>query len=481
MFDLEFENDILAKCLRDDGYLRQAERVCEAHHFATSEHGWVWRVVAETRKKYGERANARIFAARAKEEFPDEDKRRTRLELVAKLLRRKPEASKSALEQLSKFVRATNIQIALEAAAEALEKGKLSDAEEAIHKATRITTGARNYTHVRWHEEFEDRQAARRHEKEHPEEVMVVPTGIKRLDKYLVGGVRRGELGGIIGTTGRGKSILLSNFIDNAVMRGFPAVYFALEMPARQIATRHDALRTRFRYDAFKGFQFKPSELREIEAKMRRVEKRFKNNFHIVSMPVRSANIRDLKAALDDLEEEFGFIPQVIAIDSLDHVKCIEAKGQDLRIQQAEVYWAAKEWAEEEQKIIWTSIHAGREWATQIATAESTSESYDKARISDLLLSINDPESRPGWGRKGARVVQGDEKDDEDEEESSDYEQPSSSTKRLHMFVAKYRDGVSRARIELDADFSRMYMEECEREDADEDEEDDEDGEDLAA
>ena len=471
MFDIEFENDILSKCLRDDGYLRKAERICDSHHFSTPEHSWVWKVIAETRKKFGEKANGRIISARAREEFPDEDKRRTRLELAAKLLRRKPESSKAALDELGKFVRATNLQISIEAAATALEKGNLEDAESAVSKATRFSGSERNYSHIRWHEEFGDRQASRRHEKEHPDEVMVVPTGIKRLDRYLVGGVRRGELGGIMGTTGRGKSIMLSNFIDHAVMRGFPAVYFALEMPARQVATRHDALRTRFRYDAFKGYQFKPSELREIEAKMSRAERRFKNNFHIVSMPVRSADIRTLKAALDDLEEEFGFVPQVIGVDSGDHLKAIENKGEPMRIQQAEVYWGLKEWAEEDQKVIWTTIHAGREWATSIATAEATSESYDKARISDLLLSLNDPESRPGWGRKGGRVSVGD--DDEDEEEEAEsYSAPSSAVKRLHMFIAKYRDGVSKARIELDADFSKMYVEEIEREEAEEAEED---------
>ena len=132
MFDLEFENDILAQCIRDEAYLKKAAWLCSSHHFSTPEHGWVCNVVMDTWKKFGERANGRIFASRAREDFPEEDKRRTRLELVAKLMKRRPEASKSALDELSKFVRATTLQIALEASAEALEKGKLEDAEAAL-------------------------------------------------------------------------------------------------------------------------------------------------------------------------------------------------------------------------------------------------------------------------------------------------------------------------------------------------------------
>jgi replicative DNA helicase len=463
MFDIEFENDILARSIRDESYLKKSSWLCAAHHFSTPEHGWVCEVIMDTWKKFGERANGRIFASRAREDFPDEDKRRTRLELVAKLLKRKPEGSKAALEELSKFVRATTLQIALEASADALEKGKLEDAEAALQKATRVNIGERDYSLVKWHEEFDERQAARRHEKEHPEEHKCIPTGIKRLDKYLVGGVRRGELALALGTTGRGKSIFLSNVVDSAVMHGYSAVYFALEMPARQVAMRHDALRTRMRYDQFKGYNFKPSELREIEVAMHRVRKRFKNKFRIISMPVRSADIRKLKAALQDLYDDEGFIPDLIALDSGDHVKPMAAMKEDIRVQHAEVYWGLKQWAEEEGKVLWSTTHAGRDWAWQIATAEATSESYDKARISDLIVSLNDPESRPGWGRKGRAVVSDEE---EEEEETSTYTAPTSS-KRLHMYIAKYRDGTSRTRIELDADFSRMLIEETDREERD--------------
>jgi replicative DNA helicase len=467
-FDLDFEHDILAQCIRDEHYLKKASWLLASHLFATPEAGWVCGVVVDTWKKFGERANGRIFASKAREDFPDEDKRRTRLELVAKLMKRKPEASKSALAELGKFVRATTLQIGLEGAADALEKGKLEDAEAALQKTMRVNLAERDYTLVKWYEEFEERQAARRHEKEHPEEHKVIPTGVKRLDKYLVGGVRRGELALALGTTGRGKSIFLSNVVDSAVMHGYSAVEFALEMPARQVAMRHDSIRTRMRYDQFKGYNFKPSELREIEVAMKRIKKRFKKKFRIISMPVKSADIRKLKAALQDLYDDEGFIPDLIAVDSGDHLKAMDAKKEDIRVQHAEVYWGLKQWAEEEGKVIWSTTHAGREYAYQIATAEATSESYDKARIADLILSLNDPESRPGWGKKGKSVVSGDE--DEEEEEATGYVAPSAS-KRLHMYIAKYRDGTSRTRIELDADFSRMIMEEADKEDREADDE----------
>lgn len=454
-FDIEFEIDILSQALRNEAYLKKALRVCDAHHFGTREHQWVWKVIADTWRAYRERCHARVFIARAKDEFTDDAKRKPYLGLVAKLLKHRATSPGSALEQLDKFVRHVNVQLGLETAVDALEKGKVDDAEGALRKAVSKRTGIRNYTHIRWIEEFEERQKARKHEREHPEEFTVIPTGMKRLDKALNGGARKGELGLIMGTTGRGKSVGLNNILYAGMKAKFNAVYFAFEMPARQIAARQDALWSGFRYDQFKGYEFKPSELREIEVRYKRALSRFANRLHIISMPVRSADINQVAGALDDLAEDFDFRPDIVVMDSGDHLRSVDKSLDQFRLQQAEVYWDLKRMAEEEGYVMWSSVQAGREWAQQIATAEATSESYDKARIADLILSLNDPSARPSARR---RVIVED--DDEEEAEVKSLDSPD-KPRRLEAYLAKYRDGVSHLKFELDADFARMFMKEA--------------------
>jgi hypothetical protein len=248
------------------------------------------------------------------------------------------------------------------------------------------------------------------------------------------------------------------------VRHGFNAVYFALEMPARQVATRADALWSGMRYDQFKGFDFKPSELRDLMERRRRGMKRYKDKFHIISMPVKSADIRTLKGALDDLREEFGFIPSLVAVDSGDHMRSVDKTLDQYRLQQAEVYWSLKQLAEEDGYVLWSTVHAGREWAHQIATSEATSESYDKARIADLIVSLNDPNSRPG--RRKKTIIEED--DDDEEEEVKTKDATEASSRRMELYLAKYRDGVSKLKIELDADFSRMRLKEVDAKGEDE-------------
>src|SRR6185503_18661581 len=112
---------------------------------------------------------------------------------------------------------------------------------------------------------------------------------------------------------------------------------------------------------------------------------------------------------------------------------------------------------EEDGYVIWSTVQAGKEWAFQIATSEATSESYDKARIADLIVSINDPNARPGRKRKA--VISTD-ADDEDEPEEVDEYAYGKKSQKLELYLAKYRDGESKVKIDLDADLSRMLIRE---------------------
>lgn len=464
-FDIEFEDNIIAAALQDEAFVKRAARICDSHHFGTKEHGWLWKVVADVWSKYRERVTPRLILARAREEFPDEDDRKPYISLAKRLFKTEPESPSAALEELGKFVRFVNLQLAIEEGVAALEKGDADAAEKALNKGARNTASERTYTHIRWIEEFGERQSQRQYEKEHPEEIKVVPTGMKRLDKALGGGGRVGELGLVMGTTGRGKSIMLQNIAYSALKRSFGVAHFALEMPARQVAARQDSLWSGVYYSKFKTWDFKPSELRALERRRKRTERMFRNRYHIFSMPVRSADIRQVYGALDDLAAEYDFRPEVIIMDSGDHLRAVDKSLDSFRLQQAEVYWDLKRLAEEEGYVVWSSVHAGREWATKTATAEATAEAYDKARIADTVISINDPSAGTGRRRRAVEVSDEDDESEEPEEVKDGSTVP--GKKRLQAFLAKYRDGDSNFKFDIDCDFARMLIR-----DASEDEED---------
>lgn len=458
-FDRDFEDAILAASLKSDEFVKRALRICDAHHFGTREQAWIWKAISDTWSKYKERPTPSLIAHKAREDFPDVDKRRPYLKLARKLFKLKPKSPRSALEQLETFVRYVNAQLALEAGAEALERGDVEAAETAMAKASRSKVKERSYTHIRWFEEFDERQAQREYEATHPDEFRIIPMGLPTFDKALGGGARVPEVGLILGTTGRGKSIWLNNIAQATVAREFNACYIGMEMPARQIASRQDSRWLQTSYDKFKQFDFKPAELRTIERTRARWKKKLQNKMHILSFPVRSATIDTIRAALDDLRADWDFKPDVILMDSADHLLAIDRR-QDYRLQQAEVYWELKRLAEEDGYVIWSSTHAGKEYATAVATAEAAAESYDKSRIADSIISINDPFAK----RKSRKTVEIDMDDIEAGGEVEEIREPETAEpgiRRLEGFLAKYRDGKSMVKVKLDCDFDKMLIKEA--------------------
>ncbi len=448
--DIAYEEQVLARSMRDTNYLKRAARVLDEHHFGTKQHSWLWKTVRSTWDRHRERASAELILSSAKRDFPDDDKRQPYLELASKLIKTKPSKSSSALEELSLFVRTVNAQIALEKQATLLEKGKIDELYECMRQVSKRDFKPREYTQVKWIEEFEKRQEERKHRREHPELYTSIPTGLGRLDK-VIGGLQLGELGLIMGTTGRGKSVMLTNIAYHAIRCGWPTAIFGFEMPARQIAQRQDARWLQIPYLKFKEYDFTPSELKYIKMRLRKMRPKFADKLQIFSMPVRSADINSIRNTLEDAKHEDGFAPKLIILDSADHLNPLE-NMKDMRLNQASVYWECKGLAEEDGYAIWSSTQAGKEYATKTATAEATSESYDKARIADLILSLNEP-------KRETRATKISDEDESEGEESS--ETPITIGRYMEAFLAKYRDGASKITIPLDAALEKMMISEA--------------------
>ncbi len=449
-FDVEFESDILAKALKDTDYLKRASRVLDAHHFATPQHAWVWGALKEIWDKFHERATVRILVNRARADFAKQEDYQQCLEFVRKTYRRKPRASSATLEELSKFVRFVGAQAALEGAAKRLESGDLDGVYEQLRSALRRDTRPKDYVIEPWIEGFDERQRLRKYRRDHPEEIARVPTGLPTIDGILSGGLEVCEMGLLLATTGVGKSIGLMNFGYTAVGRGIPTLYATLEMPALQIAQRFDSRWLGMDYNKIKTYDYKPSELREIDNRLKKARSHFGEKLRIVEMPLGACTIGSLREVLEDLAASESFRPKLILVDSGDHMRS-EQKYESFRLSQSAVYWDLAALAGEGYAL-WTSTHAGREYADAIATAEATGESYDKARIADLVLSLNTP------AKKGRRTtIDGD--DDDDDEETVAVAGPYKLEGHyMEAYLGKYRDGVSRATVPLDAQFSHMRL-----------------------
>lgn len=451
-FDIKFEETILSRCLRDQAYLKKAAPLLEAHHFGTSQHSWLWKSIKHIWDQFREKPNGRLLVMMAKHDFPKREDLKAQLELIKKIIQTKPKAANATLAELEIFVRAVNAQRVLEEAAKELEKEHVDKAWEILNRASRQDVKPRNYQLVKWIEGFDERQSERKFRAEHPEAFVRVPTGFKQLDVILGGGVELGELGLVMATTGKGKSIMLCNLAYWGSAMGYPTVYFTMEMSARQIAQRLDSRWTQFDYNKFKNFAFKPSELRRIDTRKKSAVKRFTDKLFIVETPVRKTTILDLERALDDLSDDYGFVPQLIVVDSGDHMTATR-KYESYRLEQADVYWHLA-WLSQQGYAVWSSVQAGKEYANVVAHAEAASESYDKSRIASIVISLNTPKKK---SRSTRITTDENDGDDDDIEHIVD-------GKYMEMFLGKYRDGEDKISIPVDAQFAKMYIKELEKE-----------------
>jgi hypothetical protein len=176
-------------------------------------------------------------------------------------------------------------------------------------------------------------------------------------------------------------------------------------------------------------------------------------------MPVTTATLPKMKRAVDEMRDEMANIGLII-IDSGDHVRDEGGSRKDFRFETAGVYWDISGWAATDQLPIWVMTQLGKQAADRIGKSEDASEAYDKARISDLFVTINQPKRK---SRATPKVMIGEDEDDE-AAESRIKKANVVGSGDLELFLSKYRDGLANLVIPLQTDLKRMLIQDREDE-----------------
>ena len=140
------------------------------------------------------------------------------------------------LDEYERFARHKELESAILASADMLEKGDYGSVEEKIKKAVQI-----GLTKDLGLDYFDDPKARLQALKDNNG---VMPTGWKNFDKKLFGGFNRGELNIFAGGSGAGKSLFLQNLAVNYAEQGMNCVYITLELSENLTAMRMDAMMT---------------------------------------------------------------------------------------------------------------------------------------------------------------------------------------------------------------------------------------------
>jgi len=278
----------------------------------------------------------------------------------------------------------------------------------------------------------------------------VIATGIRGLDK-IIGGIRETELGIIAATTNRGKSIMGVHLGFHAIKKNHGVIHFSTEMHKDQVSMRYDSRWSRMVHAKFKTYDFTSAEIKSMAARLKKARMRYDGLLKIVSMPVSSARLAQMKTMVDELRATMPNLGLII-LDSADHIRG-EGKYQEKRHESADVYWEVAGWATEEKLAIWATAQLGKQAADRVGQSEDIADAYDKARIADIVATLNKPKVK---SRATPKIVVGDDVDDDDDE--NDVKTASTINGDLELQLAKYRDGVANVRVPLQTDLKRMLI-----------------------
>jgi len=221
----------------------------------------------------------------------------------------------------------------------------------------------------------------------------VCPTGLDRIDApdILRGGLGRGELGVVAANTGVGKSHFLVAMGCAAMRAGKNVIHYTFELSEHETGKRYDS----------NLCDIPSNEI--IERKLEVLDKYKKmelGNLIIKEYPTGSASVMTLRNHIEKLTLK-GFKPSLVTVDYADVMKSSRAYDS-LRHELKLIYTELRNLAVDLNIPIWTASQANKDSSkSDVVGLENLGESYGKAQVADVVLSISRKpmEKSTGGGR----------------------------------------------------------------------------------
>jgi archaellum biogenesis ATPase FlaH len=270
------------------------------------------------------------------------------------------------LDEYERFARHKELESAILASADMLEKGDYGSVEEKIKKAVQV-----GLTKDMGLDYFEDPKGRLQALKDNNG---MVPTGWKNFDKKLFGGFNRGELNIFAGGSGAGKSLFLQNLACNYSEQGLNVVYITLELSEKLTAMRIDAMMTETPTREI----YKDLDTVDLKVKMKA---KTSGKVRIKYIPA-GATALDVRAYIKEFEIQHNLKCDVILIDYLDLLM-----PMNKRVSPSDLFVKDK-YVSEELRNVAVDMNCLLITASQLNRASVEEIEFDHSHISGGLSKI---------------------------------------------------------------------------------------------
>lgn len=396
-FDEDFQNTLAALSLRDVHFMQRTVNVLQGKHFSNIHNRILVTTAIEFFQKYKSVPSSAALAFELKRQIQNKRIRKESVpdlrEHIKKVYTYDISGSDFYIEKVSEFSRECAVIAALRESISLAEKGEYNTIVDLMSKAVRV--GGGQYTdRVNYIKGIKERTNARMERHEGILPPIGISTGYKVIDAALKHkGYGRKELFIWMGFLKSGKSMALIDAAKIISMQGYNVLFVSLENSLELIQDRLDS--------TVCGIPINDLEKSYAEVQQRVLD--CSDNFgelELYSFPSGQFCPNQLMGIIED-HKAHGVCFDAIIIDYLDLMRSNVVTGDFIRDSKS-VWVDSRAIAQMTDSAMISATQTNREGGkANVAGAEHSAEDINKARIADLVLSINsnEQEKREGIAR----------------------------------------------------------------------------------
>ena len=222
-----------------------------------------------------------------------------------------------------------------------------------------------------------------------------IPTGIDKLDEALNGGLGKGELGLIIGSSSFGKTSITTAMSSYAstykcaanLEQGYKVLQIVFEDGVKAIKRKHIARLTNIEACNLS----KPEYIEEVKRIIGECEdyEMLQKNLRILALPTGEINANQIKEKIKQLHNT-GFFPDMVV---LDYFECLDMgdvrNGENEFNKEGRVMRKLEHMAKDYNFALWVTTQGTRDSVNaEIVTMDKAGGSFKKVQIAHVVLSI---------------------------------------------------------------------------------------------
>jgi replicative DNA helicase len=383
--DKILQKDIISIMLKDQEAVFKLRKLIKSDYFSVRAYRFIFNEIIKHHGDRGELLSKKLMLLKIKKQKSDDNKSYLKKKLLP-LYARKVESPKGILDETWEWAQKQSFGLLLEEASEKGFKGDIEGGKELLKSSFLFDVHGTDFKVHSLFEEWNDRQ--RNREKKSKQKGLKIKTGLEIIDDNITMLKGTSYLMTIMGTSGVGKSIMSINVGVNAIHSECKIAHFVFENTATQTLDRYDSRILKLPYYYIRDFQWNKADLKLAENLMKRMAKKKAKHLKVIHAPIDTVSIIDIEGLLRDLEISEGWTPDMIIYDSLDHMLPSQTM-ESFRLSVKRTYSDAKRQSEIRGIPVVSTTHAKASAKGTKVRQESFSESYDKPRLSDIMITIS--------------------------------------------------------------------------------------------